>query len=131
MATSDRTTRIRELNDEFRQSAGLAGKGHVMITSGVDSLGFVGSAMVLALVARFDDFWVYDEGLAEFSVEAQRELGLIGNGPDVLTQVSMVGNDRELDAGVGTCGKDGQSVPVGVGQPTLKVDQLTVGGTAA
>ena len=54
---------------------------------------------------------------------------LIGNGPDVLTRVSMVGNDLELDSGVGTCGKDGQSVPVGVGQPTLKIDGLTVGGT--
>jgi len=56
---------------------------------------------------------------------------LIGNGPDVLTRVSMVGNDLELDAGVGTCGKEGQSVPVGVGQPTLKIDELTVGGTSA
>lgn len=55
---------------------------------------------------------------------------LIGNGPDVLTQVSMVGNDLALDTGIGTCGKDGQSVPVGVGQPTLKIDQLTIGGTA-
>lgn len=54
---------------------------------------------------------------------------LIGNGPDVLTRVSMLGNDLKLDTGVGTCGKDGQSVPVGVGQPTLKVDALTVGGT--
>jgi len=54
---------------------------------------------------------------------------LIGNGPDVLTRVSMIGNDLELDAGVGVCGKAGQSVPVGVGQPTLKVDSLTVGGT--
>ena len=54
---------------------------------------------------------------------------LIGNGPDVLTRVSMVGNDLRLDAGVGTCGKEGQSVPVGVGQPTLRIDALTVGGT--
>src|SRR5947209_3401577 len=55
---------------------------------------------------------------------------LIGNGPDVLTRVSMVGNDLKLDEGVGTCGKDGQAVPVGVGIPTLKIDRLTVGGTA-
>ncbi len=54
---------------------------------------------------------------------------LIGNGPDVLTRVSMVGNDLKLDDGVGTCGKEGQSVPVGVGQPTLRIDGLTVGGT--
>jgi len=54
---------------------------------------------------------------------------LIGNGPDVLTRVSMVGDDLELDSGVGTCGKEGQSVPVGVGQPTLRIDGLTVGGT--
>lgn len=56
---------------------------------------------------------------------------LIGNGPDVLTRVSMVGNDMQLDSGIGTCGKDGQSVPVGVGQPTIRIDQLTVGGTTA
>jgi TldD protein len=55
---------------------------------------------------------------------------LIGNGPDVLTRVSMVGNDLALDSGIGVCGKEGQSVPVGVGQPTLKIDLLTVGGTA-
>src|SRR5215472_12072858 len=55
---------------------------------------------------------------------------LIGNGPDALTKVSMVGNDLELDEGVGTCGKDGQSVPVGVGIPTIKLDRMTVGGTA-
>lgn len=55
---------------------------------------------------------------------------LIGNGPEAMCQVSMVGNDLALDAGVGVCGKDGQSVPVGVGQPTLKLDALTVGGTA-
>jgi len=56
---------------------------------------------------------------------------LIGNGPDVLKHVSMVGNDLALDTGVGTCGKEGQSVPVGVGQPTMLIDKLTVGGTSA
>jgi TldD protein len=56
---------------------------------------------------------------------------LIGSGPDVLTRVSMIGNDLALDEGVGVCGKDGQSVPVGVGQPTLRVDGMTVGGTAS
>src|SRR5690606_5820852 len=56
---------------------------------------------------------------------------LIGNGPEVMNRVSMVGHDLQLDSGVGTCGKDGQSVPVGVGQPTLKIDQITVGGTGA
>ena len=55
---------------------------------------------------------------------------LIGNGPDAMTRISMIGNDLRLDPGVGTCGKDGQSVPVGVGQPTLRIDGLTVGGTA-
>ena len=56
---------------------------------------------------------------------------LIGNGPDVMKQISMIGNDLALDPGIGVCGKDGQSVPVGVGQPTLKIDNLTVGGTKA
>jgi TldD protein len=55
---------------------------------------------------------------------------LIGNGPDVLNRVSMIGNDMRLDAGVGVCGKEGQSVPVGVGQPTLRIEEVTVGGTA-
>ena len=56
---------------------------------------------------------------------------LIGNGPEAMSKVSMVGNDLSLDSGVGTCGKDGQSVPVGVGQPTLKIDAITVGGTGS
>jgi TldD protein len=56
---------------------------------------------------------------------------LIGNGPDVLTRVAQIGNDMALDPGIGTCGKNGQGVPVGVGQPTLKLSALTVGGTAA
>ncbi|MDH3597814.1 MAG: metallopeptidase TldD-related protein, partial [Rhodospirillales bacterium] len=56
---------------------------------------------------------------------------LIGNGPDVLTKVAMIGDDMALDTGIGTCGKEGQGVPVGVGQPTMLIDGLTVGGTAA
>jgi len=54
---------------------------------------------------------------------------LIGNGPDALTRVTMIGNDMSMDLGIGTCGKDGQSVPVGVGQPTLRIEGLTIGGT--
>ena len=56
---------------------------------------------------------------------------LIGSGPEAMTRISMVGNDLQLDSGIGTCGKEGQSVPVGVGQPTLKIDEMTIGGTAA
>ena len=55
---------------------------------------------------------------------------LIGNGPEVLNHVSMIGNDLRLDAGIGVCGKEGQSLPVGVGQPSLRIEGLTVGGTA-
>lgn len=58
-----------------------------------------------------------------------RGMSLVGSGPEVMTRVSMVGNDLALDQGVGTCGKEGQSVPVGVGQPTLRIDEITVGGT--
>jgi TldD protein len=55
---------------------------------------------------------------------------IVGNGPQALKRVTMIGNDLALDAGVGVCGKEGQSVPVGVGQPTLRIEGLTVGGTA-
>ena len=89
------------------------GGGQVDITSGK----FVFSA---------SEAYMIEDGKITYPV---RGATLIGNGPDVLTRVSMVGNDLAFDTGVGTCGKDGQSVPVGVGQPTLKVDSLTVGGT--
>lgn len=56
---------------------------------------------------------------------------LIGSGPDAMSKITMIGNDMELDPGIGTCGKSGQSVPVGVGQPTLKIGGITVGGTQA
>ena len=90
------------------------GGGQVDITSGK----FVFSAS--------EAFWVED-GKIQYPVKGAT---LIGNGPDCLQRVSMIGNDLRLDSGVGTCGKEGQSVPVGVGQPTLRIDGLTVGGTA-
>lgn len=89
------------------------GGGQVDITSGK----FVFSAA---------EAYMIEDGRITYPVKGAT---LIGNGPDVLTRVSMIGNDLQLDPGVGTCGKEGQSVPVGVGQPTLRIDGLTVGGT--
>jgi TldD protein len=90
------------------------GGGQVDITSGK----FVFSAS--------EAFWV-ENGRVLYPVKGAT---IIGNGPDSLTRVKMIGNDLQLDTGIGTCGKEGQSVPVGVGQPTLRIDGLTVGGTA-
>ncbi len=90
------------------------GGGQVDITSGK----FVFSAS--------EAYWV-ENGKILYPVKGAT---LVGSGPDCLKRVSLIGNDMALDSGVGTCGKDGQSVPVGVGQPTLRIDGLTVGGTA-
>ena len=90
------------------------GGGQVDITSGK----FVFSAS--------EAYWV-ENGKIQYPVKGAT---IIGNGPDALTRVSMIGNDMALDTGVGVCGKEGQSVPVGVGQPTLRIEGLTVGGTA-
>jgi TldD protein len=90
------------------------GGGQVDITSGK----FAFSAS--------EAFWV-EKGKIQYPLKGAT---LIGNGPDALTRVSMIGNDLKLDSGVGTCGKEGQSVPVCVGQPTLRIDKMTVGGTA-
>ena len=90
------------------------GGGQVDITSGK----FVFSTV---------EAWMIKDGKLDYPVKGAT---LIGNGPEALTRVSMIGNDLALDAGVGICGKEGQSVPVGVGQPTLRIDGLTVGGTA-
>lgn len=90
------------------------GGGQVDITSGK----FVFSAS--------EAYWV-ENGKILYPVKGAT---IVGNGPDALTRVTMMGNDMALDSGVGTCGKEGQSVPVGVGQPTLRIDGLTVGGTA-
>jgi TldD protein len=89
------------------------GGGQVDITSGK----FVFSA---------SEAYIIEDGRLTHPVKGAT---LIGNGPDALTRVTMIGNDMALDSGVGTCGKEGQSVPVGVGQPTLKIEGLTVGGT--
>ena len=91
------------------------GGGQVDITSG-------------RFVFSSTEAYLIENGKATVPV---RGATLIGNGPDVMNRVSMVGNDLALDAGVGVCGKDGQSVPVGVGQPTLLIDEVTVGGTQA
>ena len=90
------------------------GGGQVDITNGK----FVFSAS--------EAYWV-ENGKVQYPVKGAT---IIGNGPDALTRVTMIGNDMKLDSGVGVCGKDGQSVPVGVGQPTLRIEGLTVGGTA-
>jgi TldD protein len=90
------------------------GGGQVDITNGK----FVFSAA---------EAYMIEDGKATYPVKGAT---LIGNGPDALMRVAMIGNDLELDWGIGTCGKEGQSVPVGVGQPTLRIDGLTVGGTA-
>jgi TldD protein len=90
------------------------GGGQVDITSGK----FVFSAS--------EAYWV-ENGKVLYPVKGAT---IVGNGPDALTRVTLIGNDMRLDSGVGTCGKEGQSVPVGVGQPTLRIDGLTVGGTA-
>ena len=90
------------------------GGGQVDITSG-------------KFVFAASEAWMIEDGKLTYPVKGAT---LIGNGPDALTKVAMIGNDMALDPGVGTCGKEGQSVPVGVGQPTLRIDGLTVGSTA-
>jgi TldD protein len=90
------------------------GGGQVDITSG-------------KFVFSTTEAYMIEDGKITYPVKGAT---LIGNGPEALTRVSMIGNDMRLDSGVGTCGKEGQSVPVGVGQPTVRIDGLTVGGTA-
>ncbi len=99
------------------------------VKSGLYAVNFGGGQVDITngkFVFSASEAYLIEEGKVTRPV---RGASLIGNGPDVLTRVSMVGNDLKLDEGVGTCGKEGQSVPVGVGQPTLRVDGLTVGGT--
>jgi TldD protein len=101
------------------------------VKRGVDAVNF-GSGQVDITNGKFvfaaSEAYMIEDGKVTAPL---KNATLIGNGPDVLTRVSMVGSDLQLDEGVGTCGKDGQSVPVGVGIPTLKVDRITVGGTGS
>jgi TldD protein len=90
------------------------GGGQVDITSG-------------KFVFSTSEAYMIENGKVTYPVKGAT---LIGNGPDAMNRVSLIGDDLQLDSGVGTCGKEGQSVPVGVGMPTVRMDGLTVGGTA-
>ena len=118
-------------NTYMRPGAHDAGGDHPLGRSAASTRVNFGGGQVDITTGKFvfsaTEAYLIDDGHLAAPVKGAT---LIGNGPDVLTRVSMVGNDLKLDDGVGTCGKDGQSVPVGVGQPTLKIESLTVGGTA-
>lgn len=101
------------------------------ISKGVYAIGFGGGQVDITsgkFVFSATEAYLIENGRKGAPI---RGATLIGNGPEVMSRISMVGNDLRLDDGVGTCGKNGQTVPVGVGQPTLKINELTVGGTAA
>lgn len=100
------------------------------VKSGLYAVNFAGGQVDITsgkFVFAASEAYMIENGRISYPVKGAT---LIGNGPDSLTRVSMIGNDMALDTGVGTCGKEGQSVPVGVGQPTLRLDGMTVGGTA-
>jgi TldD protein len=113
----------------------LAGKHHpdeiiASVRKGIYATQFGGGQVDITngkFVFSASEAWLIEDGKLTSPIKGAT---LIGNGPDVLNRVSMVGNDMQLDSGIGTCGKDGQSVPVGVGQPTIRIDDLTVGGTS-
>lgn len=99
------------------------------VDRGIYAVNFSGGQVDITsgkFVFSMSEAYMIENGKVSYPI---RGATLIGNGPDVLTRVTMVGNDLALDDGVGVCGKDGQNVPVGVGQPTLRIDGLTVGGT--
>ena len=102
---------------------GSVGKGLYAVSFGGGQVDITSGKFVFSCTEAY----VIEDGRVGAPVKGAT---LIGNGPDVLTKASMIGNDMALDPGIGTCGKEGQGVPVGVGQPTIKVDSLTVGGTA-
>jgi len=112
--------------------AGDKAPGEILasVDKGIYAVNFGGGQVDITngkFVFSMSEAYMIENGKITYPVKGAT---LIGNGPDALTRVSMIGNDMSLDSGVGTCGKEGQSVPVGVGQPTLRIDGLTVGGTA-
>jgi TldD protein len=107
-----------------REIVGSVKRGLYAVNFGGGQVDIVSGKFVFSA----SEAYMIEDGKVTYPVKGAT---LIGNGPDALTRVSMIGNDLTLDTGVGTCGKEGQSVPVGVGQPTLRIDGLTVGGTSA
>ena len=100
------------------------------LKDGIYAVGFSGGQVDITngkFVFSASEAYLIEDGKIKNPVKGAT---LIGNGPDAMNKISMIGNDMKLDEGVGTCGKDGQGVPVGVGQPTLKMNGVTVGGTA-
>jgi TldD protein len=114
MLNGDKTPEEIIASVKYGLYAANFGGGQVDITSG-------------KFVFSTTEAYMIEDGKITYPVKGAT---LIGNGPEALTRVSMIGNDMALDPGVGTCGKEGQSIPVGVGQPTMRIDGLTVGGTA-
>ncbi len=110
-------------SDDKEEILGSVGKGLYAVTFGGGQVDITSGKFVFTCTEAY----VIENGVIGAPVKGAT---LIGSGPEILKKVSMIGNDLEMDHGTGTCGKDGQGVPVGVGQPTLKIDSLTVGGTA-
>ena len=100
------------------------------VENGIYAVNFGGGQVDITngkFVFTMDEAWKVENGKLMYPIKGAT---LIGNGPDALTKITMIGNDMALDEGIGVCGKEGQSVPVGIGQPTLRIEGLTVGGTA-
>ena len=142
--------RVREMVDKFNAISGvLKGMGQEPLRLLTDVTGEPFWTVVAeANVERIEDFFALEQRLmANETLRATmadyhdliengritapvKGATLIGNGPEAMTRISAIGNDLKLDSGIGTCGKNGQGVPVGVGQPTLRMERMTVGGTA-
>ena len=124
-------TPMPRMTNTFMESGGLpAAEIIASIDKGLYAVNFGGGQVDITsgkFVFSASEAWWVENGRLQYPVKGAT---IVGNGPEVLKHVSMIGNDMALDTGIGVCGKDGQSVPVGVGQPTLRIDAgLTVGGS--